>query len=76
MKVGDLVKLLNDPEVHRNNGEIPPDAIGIVVEEELADHARGSHGPLWSVWVNWFGRWDWDSMFVEDLKIISEARGS
>ena len=30
MKVGDLVKLLDDPEVHRNNGEIPPDALGIV----------------------------------------------
>ena len=33
MKVGDLVRLLDDPEVRRNNGEIPPDSIGIVVEE-------------------------------------------
>ena len=25
MKVGDLVRLLDDQEVRRNNGEIPPD---------------------------------------------------
>ena len=75
MKVGDLVKLLNDPEVHRNNGEIPPDAIGIVVEMP-SQACFQLDGALPSVWVNWFGRWDWDSMFVEDLKIISEARGA
>ena len=74
MKVGDLVKLLNDPEVHRNNGEIPHDALGIVVEEELTDCFRDPNDPLWSVWVRWSGRWDWDSMFVEDLEILSEAR--
>ena len=75
MKVGDLVKLLNDPEVHRNNGEIPPDAIGIVVEMP-SQACFQLDCALPSVWVNWFGRWDWDSMFVEDLKIISEARGT
>ena len=67
MQVGDLVRLLNDPEVHRNNGEIPPDALGIVVEEELTASFQ-REGPLWSVWVQWNGRWDWDSMFVEDLE--------
>ena len=67
MKVGDLVRLLDDPEVHRNNGEIPPDAIGVVVE----DCQRS--GPLLSMWVQWNGRWDWDSMFIEDLEILSEA---
>ena len=61
MQVGDLVRLLDDPEVHRNNGEIPPDALGIVVEEEPPPS-------MWSVWVQWNGRCDWDSMFVEDLE--------
>lgn len=67
MQVGDLVRLLNDPEVHRNNGDIPPDALGIVVEEELTACFQ-REGPLWSVWVQWNGRRDWDSMFVEDLE--------
>ncbi len=67
MQVGDLVRLLDDPEVHRNNGEIPPDALGIVVEESTSTFGD-PNGPLWSVWVQWSGRWDWDSMFVEDLE--------
>ena len=68
MQVGDLVRLLDDPEVHRDNGEIPPDALGIVVElpGPPASFQRG--GPLESVWVQWNGRWDWDSMYVEDLE--------
>ena len=73
MKVGDLVRLLDDPEVHRNNGEIPPDAIGIVVEIPTQT-AFGPGGVLDSRWVQWNGRWDWDSMYVEDLEIISEGR--
>ena len=73
MKVGDLVRLLDEPEVHRNNGEIPPDSIGIVVEEpSTACFQEG--GALESMWVQWNGRWDWDSMFVEDLEIISASR--
>jgi hypothetical protein len=66
VKVGDLVRLLDDPDVRRNNGEISPDAIGVVVEDHLGD-------PLASMWVQWSGRCDWDSMFVEDLEILSEA---
>ena len=73
MQVGDLVRLLDDPEVHRNNGEIPPDAIGIVVEEpSTACFQKG--GALESMWVQWNGRWDWDSMYVEDLEVISATR--
>ena len=72
MKVGDLVRLLDEPEVHRNNEEIPPDALGIVVEPgPLISHL----GDAWkSVWVQWNGRWDWDSMYIEDLEIISASR--
>ena len=72
MQVGDLVRLQHDPEVYRNNGEIPPDALGIVVEQSTSTFGD-RNGPLWSVWVRWNGRWDWDSMFVEDLEIISSA---
>jgi hypothetical protein len=67
VQVGDLVRLLNNPEVHRNNEEIPPDSIGVVVEDHLGD-------PLASMWVQWNGRRDWDSMYVEDLEIISANR--
>jgi hypothetical protein len=66
VQVGDLVRLLDDPEVHGNNGEIPPDAVGIVVEESSTNWP--------SMWVQWGGRWDWDSMYIEDLEIISESR--
>jgi len=65
VQVGDLVKLLNDPEVHRNNAEIPHDAVGLVVEH---DEPCFLAGPLKSMWVQWNGRWDWDSMYVEDLE--------
>ncbi len=73
MKVGDLVRLVDDREVHMNNGEIPPDAIGIVVEVPSQD-VFGPGGALDSRWVQWNGRWDWDSMYIEDLEIISESR--
>ena len=73
MKVGDLVRLLDDPEVRRNNQDIPPDALGIVAEEPSAALWQ-SDGPLASMWVQWVGRADWDSMFVEDLEIVSASR--
>ena len=73
MKVGDLVRLLDDPEVHGNNGEIPPDSLGIVVEEPGSPvFQKGGAFP--QMWVQWNGRWDWDSMLVEDLEIISASR--
>ena len=73
MKLGDLVKLLDDPEVRRNNGEIPPDSICIVVEEpSTACFQKG--GALESMWVQWNGRWDWDARVVEDLEVISASR--
>ncbi len=73
MEVGDLVRLLDDPEVRRNNDEIPPDAIGIVVEEsKTAVFQKG--GAMPSMWVQWPDRWDWDSMFIEDLEIVSASR--
>ena len=72
MKVGDMVRLLDDPEVRRNNGEIDPDALGIVVEQPNSI-PWGPGGALESMWVQWNGRWDWDSMYVEDLVVISES---
>ena len=73
MQVGDLVRLLDDPEVRRNNDEIPPDVIGIVVEESTtAVFQKG--GAMPSMWVQWPDRWDWDSMLIEDLEIVSASR--
>jgi hypothetical protein len=56
-----------------HGGEIPPDAIGIVVAEpSTACFQKG--GALPSMWVQWPGRGDWDSMEIEDLEVISESR--
>lgn len=73
MQVGDLVRLLDDPEVHRNNGEISPDAIGVVVQESsTACFQIGGALPM--MWVQWPGRDDIDTMCVEDLDIISSCK--
>ena len=66
MKVGDLVRLLPDPQVQRSNCDIPADSVGLVVEE-VGDLRV-------SVWIQWVGRPDWDSMYVEDLVVLSEGR--
>ena len=73
MRVGDLVRLLDDPEVRRDNDEIPPDAIGVVVQESsTACFQMG--GAMPSMWVQWPGLDDIYSMFIEDLEIVSESR--
>ena len=79
MQVGDLVKLLQDPEVLRNNQDINPDSVGFVVEVDLdiviptpVYPAVGDESGL--AWVKWNGHADWDSMFIEDLEIISASR--
>jgi len=64
VKIGDLIRLLDDPEVLRNNQDIPPQSVGLITEWTV--HTQG--GPLASCWVQWNGRRDWDSMFVEDLE--------
>ena len=70
MKVGDLVKLLDEPGVRRNNQDVSPDSVGLVVEMNCV-HAEG---PLASRWVQWIGKPDWDTMYVEDLEVVSEGR--
>ena len=70
MKVGDLVRLLDDTEVRKYNMDIPAHLVAIVVEQ----------GPpvvpesFASIWVQWQGRPDWDNMYIEDLVIVSESR--
>ena len=72
MKVGDLVKLLKDPEVQKNNPHIDPKSVGLVVEINRARaHARG---PLTSLWIQWAGMPDWDMMYVEDLTVVTTCK--
>ena len=73
MKVGDLVRLLPDPQVQRSNCDIPADSVGLVVEQGSTPPCPPP-GPLASVWIQWSGRPDWDSMYVEDLVVLSEGR--
>jgi hypothetical protein len=73
MKVGDLVKIRDGGTGLVWNGEIPPDVIGIVVEEpSTACFQKG--GAMPSMWVQWPDRGDWDSMEIEDLEIVSADR--
>lgn len=73
MQVGDLVKIRDGGSGLVYDGEIPPDAIGIVVEEPSTACFQ-QFGALPSMWVQWPGRGDWDSMEIEDLEIVSATR--
>ena len=73
MQVGDLVKIRDGGSGLVYDGEIPPDAIGIVVEEPSTACFQ-QFGALPSMWVQWPGRGDWDSMEIEDLEIVSAGR--
>jgi len=70
MKVGDLVKLLDHPEVHRNHPYLDPSTLGLIVEWTC----HGDNGPLASAWVQWQSISDWDCMFAEDLELVNEYR--
>ena len=74
MKVGDLVRIREGGSGLIYDGEdVPPNAVGIVVAEpSTACFQKG--GALPSMWVQWPGRSDWDSMEIEDLEIISAGR--
>ena len=73
MQVGDLVKIREGGSGLVYDGEIPPDAVGIVVEEPSTACFQ-SGGALPSMWVQWPNRGDWDSMEIEDLEIVSASR--
>ena len=73
MQVGDLVRILDSGSGLVYDGEIPPDAIGIVVEEPSTPCFQKG-GAMPSMWVQWPGRGDWDSMEIEDLEIVSATR--
>ncbi len=72
MKVGDLVKLLNDPEVHRNNSYIDPESFGIIVE--WTHQGSNDYGPLATAWVQWQNNSDRDCLYAEELEIVSASR--
>jgi len=73
VQVGDLVRILDGWSGLVCDGEIPPGAIGIVVAEpSTACFQKG--GALPSMWVQWPGRGDWDSMEIRDLEIVSASR--
>ena len=71
MKVGDLVKLKDDPRVHMDWSDVGSESLGIIVEADEpwhADKGPGRHG--WR-WVKWSGNPDWDCMYIEDIEVIS-----
>jgi hypothetical protein len=73
MEIGDLVKIRDGGSGLVYGGEIPADAIGVVVAEpSTACFQKG--GAMPSMWVQWPYRVDWDSMEIEDLEIVSASR--
>ena len=62
MKVGDLVKLLDIPEVKKSNPEIDSESMGVITELGAGTH-----------WVQWIGNTDWDCMYGEDLEVVNES---
>ncbi len=70
MKVGDLVKLIDDPEVRASHPHDDFNAVGIITEFTC----HGEDGPLASGWVQWSGKPDWDIEYAEDLELINESR--
>jgi hypothetical protein len=73
MKVGDLVRLLDDTRVHMNNPGIGSESMGLIVEVDKQWAARSAGSAGWR-WVKWPENPDWDCMYVEDIEVISEAR--
>ena len=74
MKVGDLVKLLDDARVHMDNSDIGSESLGVIVEDgDEWSVDKGPDRPGWR-WVKWPENPDWDCMYVEDLEVISESR--
>jgi len=67
MKIGELVKLKPSKMVKMTNPGIDPDSVGLVVQQERASWRQG--GEFASCWVQWAGRFDWDEMFIQDIKI-------
>lgn len=82
MKVGDLVRIKNDPEViqvhcrHDGSGSITPEHVGLVMEWNPVCKSRPVNfaGQKGDGWVLWSGRIDWDIEYEEDLEIVSEAK--
>ena len=73
MKVGDLVKLIDEPYQHGPNRPASDfERIGILISITPARHDDSrllSFG-----WVRWASNSDWDCEFVEDLEVISASR--
>jgi hypothetical protein len=71
MKVGDLVKLLDDPKVQSDNTKIPPGSLGVIVEIE---HPHPSFGYPPAAWVQWCSPASQTTAWLKELQVINAAR--
>ena len=79
IRVGDLVKLKNIPEVLRTHQQegITAECVGLVVEWRPEGKTMKFPDGVISNgdgWVLWNGRRDWDIEYAEDLEIVNESR--
>ncbi len=76
IRVGDLVRLKNIPEVLNTRHEsenLTAESVGLVMEwtpKASRPNAKGGDG-----WVLWNGHRDWDIEYEEDLEIVNDIRG-
>ena len=70
MKVGDMVKLIDDPNVRSSHPCADFNAVGIITE--FTCHERDD--PHGSGWVQWGDKPDWNIEYGEDLEVISAHR--
>ena len=71
MKVGDLVKLIDEPYGAASRSTSDFERIGILIDIQpaSADDSR----LLSTGWVRWASNSDWDCEYVEDLEVVSSA---
>ena len=70
MKVGDLVKLIDEPYQQATRTAKEFGRIGILAEFTC----HGKDGPLASGFVHWSGNCDLEIEYAEDLEVISASR--
>jgi hypothetical protein len=72
--IGDLVRLVDEPDVLRVHTALDQKSIGLVMEW----NERRTNDALFEVlegdgWVLWNGRTDWDMEYGEDLEIVVKS---
>ena len=70
MRVGDLVKVVDNASMFMPISQWNLNLIGVVTELGDSDW----YGPHASVCVQWLGNTDWDIEYIKNLEVISNVK--